>query len=298
MKIYLKIFKDKNFSDYKTDLILISTNKIKVNDLKHIIFQKYGIEESIQRLSTKHNNKSFIIMTEEFPLFFFKIKEKSVIFIEILERNKKGDDILQKVRKREIKSRYLRRLNIFKNRPNMDIIQESTIEDMDDFESKKNSAPKINSINNYILEDNNYINLNNEIEERLANSIINNKIDEFKEIMFHYNEFIDINKPIGCMKKYSAIHYACKYQYCDMFEELINNYHADVNLISSDGWAPLHISAFKGNLKIINILINFKKTNFDLLLPKKGTALHCACLNNNFKTAALLLHKMQSKYKK
>jgi serum/glucocorticoid-regulated kinase 2 len=107
----------------------------------------------------------------------------------------------------------------------------------------------------------------------------------------HYNEFIDINKPIGKNKKHSIIHYVSKYDNCAMMEELIYKYNADVNLISVDGWTPLHISAYKGNIKMINLLINYKKTNFDLILPKLGTALHCACINNNFKIVALLLHK-------
>ena len=284
MKIYLKIFKDKNFGNCKTELILITTNKIKVSDLKQIIFQKFGIEKSTQRLTTKLFNEQFIIMADEFPLLFFKIKEKSIIYVEILEKKIINDNVLQKVKQREVKSKYLRRLNIFKKRPNMDIIKESTIEDMDDSEHKSNSLFNPNSININIIIENDF---KKTIEERLFNVIINNKIDEFNEIMRHYNEFIDINKPIGNLKKYSAIHYVSKYEYSEMMEVLMNKYNADVNLVSFDGWSPLHISAYKGNLKIINTLIEFRKTNFDLVLPKLGTALHCACKNNNFKTVAL-----------
>ena len=289
MKIYLKIFKDKNFGNYKTELILISTSKIKVSDLKRIIFQKYGIEKSTQRLTTKLYNKQFLIMADEFPLFFFKIKEKSVIYVEILEKKINNENIMQKIKQREGKSKYLRRLSIFKKRPNMDIIKESTIEDMDESEYNDNKSELYNSINNIIEYDLN--NFNEIIEKRFFNTIINNKLEEFKEIMKHYNESIDINKFIGTKKKYSAIHFASKYEYTEMLESLINNYNADVNLVSLDGWTPLHISAYKGNINIINALIQFRKTNFDLVLPKIGTALHCACQNNNFKTVALLLHK-------
>ena len=300
MKIYLKIFKDNNFGNCKTELILLTTNKIKVSDLKQIIFQKYGIEKSIQRLTIKLFNKQFITMSEEFPLLFFKIKEKSIIFVEILEKVKIKEDMLKKIKQREGKSKYLRRLNIFKKRPNMDIIQESEIEDIDDMGIKsyslidKNKLNLDDTFNNNINNKNNindYSDFNKNIEKRFVNAVINNKLNEFREIITHYNEFIDINKPIRNNKKYSVIHYASKNEYCEMMEDLINKYNANVNLISLDGWSPLHISAYKGNLKIINILINFKKTNFDLVLPKIGTALHCACKNNNFKTVALLLYK-------
>ena len=294
MKIYLKIFKDKDFGNCKTSLLLIATNKIKVSELKQIIFQKFGIEKSIQKLTTKLYNKYFTIMADEFPLFFFRIEEKSIVYVEILDNTEKKEDIMKKVKQREGKSKYLRRLNIFKKRANLDIIQESTIEDMDDPEIKSysliNHSNSLNINNIYDKSTNNNI-LNNIIEERFVNSIINNKIDEFNEIMEHYHEYININKPIGKMKKYSPIHFASIYEYCKMMEDLINKYHADVNLISLDGWTPLHISAYKGNINIVKILINFKKTNYDMILPNIGTALHCACRKNNFKTAALLLHK-------
>ena len=118
-----------------------------------------------------------------------------------------------------------------------------------------------------------------------------NKLNEFRDIMSHYSDIININKSIGNKGIYSPIHYASIYGYSEMMEDLMNKYNADVNLISSNGWAPLHLSAYKGNIKIVNLLLKFKKTNFDLVLPKIGTALHCACKNNNFKTVALLLYK-------
>ena len=291
MKIYLKIFKDSNFGNCKTELLLISTCKIKVSDLKRIIFHKYGIEKSEQRLSTKYYNKKLIIMTDEFPLFFYKIKEKTIVYVEIFDKKIIKEDIMQKVKQREVKSKYLRRLNIFKKRPNMDIIKESAIEDMDDSECKTNIIENDKSINNNTIKENDYKNFNETIQERLFDAIINNKIEEMKEIMEQYSDYIDINRSIGKLKKYSAIHFTSKYEYSEMMENLINKYNADVNLVSVDGWAPLHISAYKGNINIINILIQFRKTNFDLVLPKIGTALHCACQNNNFKSVALLLHK-------
>ena len=292
MRIYLKIFKDKNLGNWKTEIILITTNKIKVSDLKQIIFQRYGIEKSIQRLTKKLNDKKFIIMPDEFPLFFFKIKEKSIIYVEILEKQKTNqEEVLKKIKQREIKSKYLKKLSILQERPNMDTIKESSIEDMEDSEIKSISLTINNSINlEYNLSEKNN-DFNKIIKERFINSIIKNKLNEFREIIKNYSEFIDINKPIGKTKKYSAIHYVCMYEYCEMMEDLIHKYKADVNLISSNGWSPLHLCAYKGNLKIAKILLNFKKTNFDLYIPKLGTALHCACKQNNFKMVALLLHR-------
>ena len=291
MRIYLKLFKDKNIGNCKTDYLLLSSNKILVSDLKLIIFQKYGIEKSSQRLSIKLCQSHFTIMNDEFPLFFFRIKEKSIIYIDIIEKSKKDKEIIKKIKQRENKSRYLRRLNIFQKRPNLDIIKESSIEDVDDTQIKSYSLENINSnhINNIDYDDINRF--DKIIEKRFAYAIIKNKLNEFRDIMSHYSEIISINKPIGNKGIYSPIHYASFYGYYEMMEDLMNKYNADVNLISSNGWTPLHLSAYKGNIKIVNLLLKFKKTNFDLALPKIGTALHCACLNNNFKVVAFLLHK-------
>ena len=289
MRIYLKFFKDKNIGNGKNDYLLLSTNKILVSDLKLIIFQKYGIEKSSQRLSIKICQSHFTIMNDEFPLFFFRIKEKSIIYIDIIEKSKKDKEIIKRIKQRENKSRYLRRLNIFQKRPNMDIIKESSIEDVDDTETKSYSLETSNHINNIDFDDLN--SFEKIIEKRFVDAIMKNKLNEFRDIMSHYSDIININKSIGNKGIYSPIHYASIYGYSEMMEDLMNKYNADVNLISSNGWAPLHLSAYKGNIKIVNLLLKFKKTNFDLILPKIGTALHCACLNNNFKIVALLLHK-------
>lgn len=289
MRIYLKLFKDKNIGNYKTDYLLLSSNIILVSDLKLIIFQKYGIEKASQRLSIKLCKNHFTIMNDEFPLSFFRIKEKSVIYLDIIEKSKKDKEIIKKIKQRENKSRYMRRLNIFQKRPNMDIIKESSIEDVDDTE-----------ITSYSLDDCNHINNNDSdvrysfdkiIEKRFSHAVTKNNLNEFRDIMSHYNDIININKPIGNKGIYSPIHYASIYGYYEMMEDLINRFNADVNLITSNGWTPLHLSAYKGNIKIVNLLLKFRKTNYDLVLPRIGTALHCACLNNNFKVVALLLHK-------
>ena len=273
MKIYLRIFRYKNFGNYRSDILIIPSKNITVNNLKNIIYQKSGIEPSNQILSIKTFNNQLIQMANEFPLTYFFIKEKSIINVEILSTPSKEQDNINKIKKQEMKSRFLRRLSIFQKNPKMDIIKESKLEDIDDFHENEN--------NNY----DNYIN------ERFKKSIIENNIIEFREIMKDYYHLINIDNFLNSSKKYSAIHYACIYGYKDLLKDLINNYEADVNSISENEWGPLHISAYKGYLSIVYYLISFPKTNYDLVLPKIGTALHCACKNNNFKTVAMLLHK-------
>ena len=286
MKLFIQIFKDGNFGNCRFDVIAVRNNQITVHELKQLLYEKYGINKSNQRLTVKICNKQFVIMTNEYPLNFYFIKEKSIIYLEFIQSQTKTEEISQKLRRRDIKSKYLKSLGILQRFPPMEIIKESTIEDIeDDTKSsfyKKNKLAKKNSPTN---------NFPKQIQERLNKAIMGNNLDVFREIMDNRYNFIDINKPIDNYQKYSAIHIAALYGYYEMMKDLIDKYKADINLISLDKWSPLHLSSYKGYTEIVNLLLQCKNIDYDLCLPKIGTALHCACKKNNFKIVSLLLHK-------
>ena len=206
------------------------------------------------------------------------------------------DEISQKISRRDIKSKYLKCLAILQRYPPMEIIKESTIEDLDDdVKSPRNFKKRSKiKINNNKSPNKEFI---NKIKDRLTKAIIRNKIDEFREILDNHYDFIDINQPLTNFHKFAAIHEAAFYGYQQILLDLINKYNADVNAISLNKWSALHLSAYKGYVDIVNILIQFKDTNCDLCLPKIGTALHLACKRNNFKMVSLLLHKCDPKIK-
>ena len=315
MKIILNLYSDNDFGNCKVDTIIIMTNKMPVSFLKGIISQKYNIDKSIIVLSTKINNSHFVILVDNFPLYFFNIKEYSRIFVQIMEKPKIIEENYKKIKQRENKSQYLRKLNIFRKRANMDVIRESTLEDIESVKKENNQDKKehidnnineeeeenennslSNNINN-IKDKNNIDELPKIIEERFNNAIINNKINEFRDIMKHYRDKIDINKPIGQSQKYSPIHFASMFGYSEMLQDLITKYNADVNLISKDGWSPIHLCAFKGNMSILYILIKIKRVKINLSLPNLGTPLHCACKQNNIEVISLLLSKCNPELK-
>ena len=290
MKLFIQIFKDGNFGNYRFDVIIVPNNQITVLELKQMLYGKYGIDQSNQRLTVKMCNKQFVIMSNEFPLNFFFIKERSIIFVEFIYSKTKTEEVSEKIRRKDIKSKYLKSLGIIQRYPPMEIIKESTIEDIEeDLKSNgikknkkkfKNSPPK---------------EFHQRIQERLNKAIMGNNLEVFREIMDNHYNFIDINKPIDKYQKYSPIHYAALYGYLDIFKDLIEKYKADINLISSDKWSALHLSSYKGYIEIVNMLIQRKEIDCDLCLPKIGTALHCACKKNNFKIVSLLLHKCDPK---
>ena len=173
---------------------------------------------------------------------------------------------MKKIKERENKSEYLRKLNIFKNDLNMDIIKESPLEDIEieknavcsdsDIKLSEDNSSNENNINLEIQND--VEDLSKIIEKRYINAIINNKIDEFKEIMKHFKDSINVNNPIGKSQKYSPIHYASMFGYSEIMNNLITIYNADVNLISKDGWSPFHLCAYSGTINTLKILIQTK----------------------------------------
>ena len=290
MKLFIQIFKDGNFGNYRFDVIIVPNNQITVLELKQILYGKYGIDQSNQRLTVKMCNKQFVIMSNEFPLNFFFIKERSIIFVEFIYSKTKTEEVSEKIRRKDIKSKYLKSLGIIQRYPPMEIIKESTIEDIEE-DLKSNGIKK----NKKIYKNSPPKEFHQRIQERLNKAIMGNNLEVFREIMDNHYNFIDINKPIDKYQKYSPIHYAALYGYLDIFKDLIEKYKADINLISSDKWSALHLSSYKGYIEIVNMLIQRKEIDCDLCLPKIGTALHCACKKNNFKIVSLLLHKCDPK---
>ena len=51
-------------------------------------------------------NKQFVIMSNEYPLNFFFIREKSIIFVEFIHSKTKTEEVSEKIRQRDIKSKY------------------------------------------------------------------------------------------------------------------------------------------------------------------------------------------------
>ena len=292
MKLFIQIFKDGNFGNLKFDVIVVPNNKITVLELKQILYGKYGINKANQRLTVKMCNKQFVIMANEFPLNFFFIRERSIIFIEFIRLQTKTEQVSEKLKRRDIKSKYLKSLGILQKYPPMDIIKESMIEDIE--EDYKVNGTKRNSIK---FKNSPPKEFHNQIQERLNRAIMGNNIEAFCEIMDNHYDFIDINKPIDKYQKYSPIHYAALYGYFEITKILIEKYQADINLVSSDKWSALHLSSYKGYTEIVNLLIQHKEIDCDLCLPNIGTALHCACKKNNFKIVSLLLHKCDPKIK-
>ena len=107
MKLFIQIFKDGNFGNFRFDVIVIPSNQITVLELKQILYEKYAIKKENQRLSVKMCNKKFVIMTNEYPLNYFFIRERTIIYFEFIHPQTKTEEFTKKIICKDIKSKYL-----------------------------------------------------------------------------------------------------------------------------------------------------------------------------------------------
>jgi hypothetical protein len=96
MKLYIQIFKDGNFGNCRFDIVMIPNNLISVYELKQILYGKYGVNHSNQRLTVKICNKQFVIMPNEYPLTFFSLKKNQLYMLNSSKHNQKWKKFLKR----------------------------------------------------------------------------------------------------------------------------------------------------------------------------------------------------------
>ncbi len=92
MKIILRTYNEMRFGNLSTMSLDIPNNRITVKELKNLIYLKYKIIPSEQKLSYKICHKKLITLSDTYPLSFFYVKEDSMIFIENISNNKNKEN--------------------------------------------------------------------------------------------------------------------------------------------------------------------------------------------------------------
>lgn len=287
MKIFIRQYLFPTFGNLSTDQIEIPSNKITTSSLKHILFEKYQIPISEQKLTVKMANISLVTMTDEWPLFFFFIKHNSQIYLERIKPYNKAEEIMSLT-----KSKYLKSLGLI-NAPNS-------------FNStqrqKTNLFPIIESPNEYndelfiqkkssTLKTNNSIISSDDIKELLLLSIKNNNLLQLQELIEQYNtEYIkDIDMYLTESNGWNGLHYASYHGYIEIANYLINSLKADVNYLNKEGFTPLHLAVFKDQEEMVKLLLNTNGINVNCFHNQFGTPLHLACKKRYFKIVSLLV---------
>jgi ankyrin repeat protein len=132
-----------------------------------------------------------------------------------------------------------------------------------------------------------------QVRELIINSVKNNNIQQFRELMEQYDNF-DINKKGNT--GWNALHHACFCGYSDITLEIITKYKANVNIPNIESWTPLHLGSFKGHPEVVRILLSNPDTDVNSNVPIIGTPLHCACKKNNLQVVSILLFRADFKY--
>ena len=114
MKIYIRIYQIPQIGNCLTDSVDVSSNKITVLELKQILFEKYKIPPSEQRLTIKLLKRAIVTLTDSFPLSFFYIKHNSVIYLERLIIINKNQEIKNNIlSKKSLKLKYLEDIGFY-----------------------------------------------------------------------------------------------------------------------------------------------------------------------------------------
>jgi hypothetical protein len=115
MKIFIRSYQSPYIGNLSTDVMHIRDNKVTVAELKDMLYDKYKINQSQQRLTTKIVNKFIVTMTNEWPLSFFHIRENSKIYLEFIQVVDKVSSINSSLKKFKRKFSLMLSLSIINN---------------------------------------------------------------------------------------------------------------------------------------------------------------------------------------
>lgn len=275
MKICVRLYTSQNYGNCCTDDIQITNNLITVEKLKTLLFQKYQINPSQQKLTVKIAQK-LVTMTNEWPLSFFYIKENSTIYVDYIQKISKTDEIKLKKNNKST-TKYMNQLSLMKQsyQQKLDIIKESP-----------------NECNEQLFKQFISTMTSESFIELLTTAVKNNNIFQLKELIDQHKQY-DVNT----LNKsgWNALHYACYYGYADIVNELARNQKCDPNFLNQQGYTPLHLASFKGHSNVTTILVALDNIQINIETNGVGTPLHCACKKNHFKIVSILLHKANPK---
>ena len=161
-----------------SEIIDIPNNKITVNKLKKIINNQLGIEPSYQRLTYQLHDKKIITLSNDFPLFFFDIKNYSTIFVENFKNYRYQH---KNTNRSPVTMKYMNRLGYhfqYNNKKFQSVTNLLTIE------SKSASVNSNSQINDKALSDDEVI-VSKISKEKDDNE---NKDDDYELVLKNYKE--------------------------------------------------------------------------------------------------------------
>ena len=323
MKIILRFSNEMNFNNLSTLILNIPHNKITVKDLKNKIYQQYKINPSQQRLSYRLCHKKLIILSDNYPLNFFFIKDNSMIFIEIINNTGNQKNNAQKPIN-NIKLKYMNKLGYFL--PNQKIIQKnqdylkindsffsceySEINTEEEHEISINTKDTIYNNSNYskksletyyTSEEENNINgtkiiknlFSTNLVEKLSLYVKKNDLKNVKQLLSQFNNnnsrLDSIDYKINSNE--SKINNKISFD----FDENNNNIYMEniCESLNKKGWNSIQYSCFFGYNKILDYILNKYnlKSNINITNKEGWSPLMLAVYKQQIKCVEILLSK-------
>ena len=307
MKIILKIYKHNRIGNLTSIFLDIPNNKITVNTLKKIIFSKFNIKPSFQRLTYQIYNEIIIILPNEFPLFYFHINEYDTIFLENLENYKQNS-----INRSPITMKYMNRLGYFTK----DSKKFHSSQNLASFEDKSDSAYSDSEKKDLNLSDNNFylkkniknfddsdnedleLVLSNEKEEKFENKIDTIQVEKNNEEEYLADKFIKLikKKDFSKIKQFfNEKNMVIKSDYDNNDKKynkenslkLSGNDLPKINLnlnegnlpkekeknfceiLDKNGWNAIHYISYYGYYEILDFMLNNLYIKIDVNIPNK-----------------------------
>ena len=301
MKIILKVYNHNRIGNQTSFFIDIPNNKITVNILKKIIYSQLNIKPSFQRLTYQIYNDIMIILPNEFPLYYFRINDCSIIFLENLEIYKKKN-----LNRSPITMKYMNKLGYFKkfhSTSNLNSFEEKNVSTYSDSEEKKlnlsDKKPYLKNNSETSDDDSNIdfeLVLSNEKEEKSKNknestSIPkNNELEHLAEKLIRFIKKKDFSK----IKQMFNDNKMVIKNDCDINTKNIKENSPDklsgknlpkVNIDSQEGnvpkeknfceildkngWNALHYISYYGYCEILDFILNNLNIKIDVNIPNK-----------------------------
>ena len=298
MKIIIHLYFNESCTEISSSEIQIESNEIIVKEFKKRLSEIYQISPSEQILTTKYLDLKVITLSDEYPLSFFYIREKSEIYLDKISKykNRSPSEIIKMNSHNRILTSNING-NYNKNFINkkQDIILESIEENSDNENEEENLKNNSNDKNNIMIP----------IKELNPEFVIKNALHMIKENNFlQFIHYLESNKSIlGFVQKikntknnWNALHYSCYYGNKDITAFLLtynnkqNSVHELINSLTNENYTPLHIACYRCNDSIVKILLLYlRDIDINLVNKNNETSLHIACKKNSMKIVSMLI---------
>ena len=300
MKIIIRQYKELSLRNLSTMIIEIPNTKITVRELKNKISRIYNISPDLQKLTYQLCDKKLVILTDDFPLFFFNIRECSTIFLEILNNINKVNKIMIE---NKLEYKYYKNLSLFlPDSKTLQLTNSNNNENSYNDEYELIVFDQNDNLKNIYYSDNNQnISYQETFKDNLIKYIKTNNINNVKNI---FEKFINISgsrknsnsSPCSLDKETNKNNLSnslnTNYKSNSVSFSDDNELNSIIELLDENGWNSIHYACYRGYNELLKIFfytdINIKP-NINLVNGEGWSPLQLAVFKKRLNCVEILL---------